>query len=207
MTPRVKKDIEDRINKIQRGKFNSDDIKLLFIDLRDSLDRGKGSGKETEMLYDIFHFCAHPNARDRGKVFMEVRKKASETVKALKKSFSFTLASTPTDLNILETLCSMLRELGITYDKRLLSRQMENIASYVYKILKSVPLEMEDEDIEKIETDYDQANGYPVLKFKMKPFKAINYALDSDGNKLIGEDGKPMTTTISGEPTLIFRLM
>jgi hypothetical protein len=59
MKPSIQIGVRSKIEKISAGSFNSDDVKLIYIDLRDYA----GSGSITREIGD---YIAHPKAKDRG---------------------------------------------------------------------------------------------------------------------------------------------
>ena len=67
MNIQTKHSIISILDKIEEGRFDQDDIKILLIDIREL------TGKDEDDLKEIAHFVAHPE-RTRGLIFDELRK-------------------------------------------------------------------------------------------------------------------------------------
>jgi hypothetical protein len=199
MTPKVKKDITNRIAKIESGRFGDDDIRLLYLDIRDCSQLERVSGDVVDVLYDIFHFCAHPNARDRGLVFERTKKKVKATVQTLLKNPDINLQAEPIKVDIVSSLNNVLTKLTIVHNSKNLQRQKEKILTSTYSLLKDVKMVIEDDDIEGVLIHYDTEIKCPMISFKMKPFVARH--------ELTDDEGRSYTVKVNGEPTIRFRLM
>lgn len=190
MIPKVRKRIIAKLQRIEAGSFSTDDITILFIDIRDSLDTLDDFDK-TDPLYDIFNFCAHPNARRMGPTFRYTRDKLKNEVLP----FIFeggSLQATPLTLNITDSLVSMLSALSILTAGKKLKANAQKLAKCVYGILRDVPILIEDDYIESCMVIYDKNLGMPLISFKMKYIENVN---------------QETNFTFKGNPTLNFRLV
>jgi len=188
MNNKVKKEVISKLRKIENGQFDCDDIRLLFIDLRDSLSPIDKSNEDIAKINDLFHFCAHPNARREGKVFKISKKIAKDLVDCFTKGGKVVINLF--DVDVLETLTVIFNILDIPYTKDRLERQREKIMLCVYKFLDGIEINIDNNSIEHTSIVCDPINNYVFISYKMKPF-----------NNTIGN------LTISGSPTMRFRLM
>jgi len=188
MIEKVKKDIERRISLIEGGDFSIDDVRLLFIDMRDSLPETDQPDPKISQLYDIFNFAAHPNSRERGKTFKVSERIVTEFTNAIKRGGSVNVH--PVELAIVESLVVVLDILGVPYEKELLKSQEVKLERHIYFLLDGVDIGIKNDSIESAHIYCDSTNKYVFIEFRVKPF-----------NNTIGN------LTISGSPTMRFRLM
>jgi len=191
MIEKIKEDITNRISLIQRGDFNIDDVRLLFIDLRasiDSLEKNVKSPIKDSQIYGIFDFVAHPNSREKGKTFKVSETVVEQFVTSITQGGSVNIQLL--DLRITESLKSILEMLDIPYNQGLLEKQEIDLLSYVYHLIDGVVLNIKNNYIESAQIVYGPADNHTYIEFKVKPF-----------NNKIGEQ------TISGSPTMRFRLL
>jgi len=188
MIDKVKREVITKIEKIESGQFDCDDIRLLFVYLRDSLSEADKSIESISKIIDIFKFCAHPNERNQGRVFNISKKIATDFVNSITKGGRVFV--TLFDIDILETLETIFEILKIPYKKDLLERQRKRIMLCVYDFLDGVKIKIDNPSVEDTYLFYDRKNNYVFISYKMKPF-----------NNKIGN------LTISGSPTMRFRLM
>lgn len=189
MSNKVKSDIKSRIRKIERNKFTSDDIRLLFIDLRDYYLITIGKKAYENPLMDILDFCAHNIKKDRGLVFEYSKKIIDDFVNSIKVGGSVPV--TLVDLNIEKSINDILTTLDIDYDKKKFKKRVKKISKHIFFILKDVKLDIKHTDVESCSIVYDKKLKTPYISFKLKPFKYTH----ANGS------------TIAGSPTMRFRIM
>ncbi len=185
MIERVKNDIISRVHKIESGQFNEDDIRLLFINLRDSLDAIKNRAV-AGLLYDVFDFCAHPNARNRGDIFKYSRKICIQFVQSIKTGGVVSIETI--NIQVSQLLASILEALKIPYDEALLINQNNNITLSVFNILNDTELSIKeihkDDIVESCNVSYDSALASIFISFKLRAFnitRSDNMTITNDG--------------------------
>jgi hypothetical protein len=192
MIDKVAADIAERVRRIERGSYGYDDLRLLFIDIRDSLPTAgyaeELSDSAVVQLRDAFNFAAHPNSRERGTTFKVSRKIIKEFVQAVSVGGSVNVALL--DLQVSEALGVMLKVLDIPHDQARLTAQEDALRGHVFRLLDGVLMEVNEDAIESASVQIDEDSGFAFIAFKMRPFQ------NQIGN-----------LTISGAPTMRFRLL
>src|SRR5690554_756972 len=78
MNPQKKSTFDRLLFKLESSKFNADDIKLLFIELRPFC--------KNSIIFEIASFFAHPEPRDRGTSFQFIERNHVRLIFHLKKA-------------------------------------------------------------------------------------------------------------------------
>lgn len=180
--------VQVRTEKIESGTFTQDDVRLLFIDLRDCIAENELLREKVLNLYDIFDSCAHPSQRSRGAIFRHSRKIVHEFIQSVKSGGS---VSNDVNIDINASLKIIYAELGIRYNDVRFTEQIPRITECIYALLGGSKLIIEDEAIEYCEIVHNDILNQVFIAFKLKPFSYTH----SSG------------LTISGEPIMNFILM
>lgn len=190
MIEKVRTDIITRLHRIETGEYGLDDVRSLFIDIRDSLPEEAGgfSDSGVAQLYDVFNFAAHPNSRKRGKTFRVSEKIVKQFTESIRVGGSVSVSLL--DLRVVDSLLAMLATLGIPANADRLAAQEDMLRRHVYQLLDGVVMEITNDAIESACIHIDQANGWAFISFKVRPFA------NQIGN-----------LSISGAPTMRFRLL
>ncbi|MBY0294093.1 hypothetical protein K2Q08_02055 [Patescibacteria group bacterium] len=188
MTEKVKNEIIQCVGKIEEGIFTYQDIKILFINLRDSIPQEDPPNQKLAQIHDLFTFAAHPNSRERGKTFKVGKTIADQFVKSIQQGGQVTISVL--EFAITEYIKEVLDILQIPYNHSSLVKQEHQLMMFVYEILDQVELELDNSAIEWAQIQPNSSTGQVYIAYKMKPF-----------NNTIG------SLTIRGNPTMRFRLL
>lgn len=189
MSSKVKEWLLDRIKKIESGQFTDDDVRLLFIDLRDCVEGNQPLRDEVPLLYDLFNVCAHPGQRNRGLLFKQSRNLVCDFIEAIRSGG--VVAAKELEIDMFASLMRVYDALDLQCRRALFLKQIPDILKCIYRIAGDTKLIIDNDAIEYCELKYSDNPSRLLVSFKVKPFSHV----------LVGG------LTVSGEPTIQFVLL
>jgi NCAIR mutase (PurE)-related protein len=135
MKESTQEDIQAIVAKIESGLFERTDVKILFIDIREYLDKHS-------LIREIAHFIAHPQERKQGITFDHLQKFVDDFIDAMKHGGKFKVEVIFPQKEVIDQLIKALQKLGISTNNALFTAQSTSITKFLLEIIDETNIDV-----------------------------------------------------------------
>lgn len=158
LSERDKNSIQKQIDLLVAGNFDSENIELLLVRIRDNVI------KKDSLLKEICHFSAH-SKRTKGYTFDLTLKKVSDMLTKLKKGGKWKVEPIFNKDDLFDELVEFLLINNISINKSQLTNNKNLFFKSLFNFLDKIEIDIRNQDIDKIVFEYyiDKLNDFHMV--------------------------------------------